>query len=265
MIDLLVCNYNTKDKIERLLTTLHADFEPGVWKLYIADNGSTDTSADWLRANQDYFDIEQIFYNENIGYSAAINQMAKVSNSEILCAVNADTWFSTSQIKQVQNTFDENPEQSVMGPKQMDENCIIRHGGIVGSNTNLTQRGWGEEDPADEKYKYRQEVPTVSGSIYFIKRSVWEEMATCPVYVNEILEHPSDFQGFLPTFHFYEETFFSYHCRAHGHKIFYDGNITMGHSWAASTGGPKPILREYFLKSQKIFRQACQTHGIEHD
>jgi glycosyltransferase involved in cell wall biosynthesis len=265
-VDLLVCNYNTKDKLKRLLDTLHSDHEDDVWNLYVADNGSQDGSYEWLESVREDYDIKAIFKNPNVGYGAAINGMAALSGSDLVCALNGDTWFSTKDIIRSVQTFADYPEQAIMGPKQMDEQARIRHGGIVGENTNLTQRGWGEYDPNNILYKYREEVPTISGSIYFSRRSVWEEMAKCSVYANEILGKENYTQALLGNVHhFYEETWLSYHARHHGYKIFYDGTITMGHSWAASTGGPQPILREYFLESQKEFRRACQIHGIEHD
>lgn len=263
-IDLLVINYKTQPYMKRLLDVLNYDYKPGVWKLYVADNGSDDGSYEWLVENQEKYHIEMVKPNKNIGYSAAVNDLAKWSDSEILSAINSDTWFTTAEMKYVQSTFDDYPEQAVMGPKQMDEQSFITHGGIVGVNTSLTHRGWKQPDPNDQLFKHRDEVPTVSGSLYFVRRSVWDEMEACPIY-REICG--GNVPGpFLPTPHYYEETWFSYHCRAHGYKVFYDGKHTMGHSWAGSTGGgTNPILREYFLESQGIFRQACQIHGIEHD
>ena len=263
MIDLLVINYNTKEYMRRLLEILNSDYEPGVWTLYVADNGSEDGSFDWLAENQELYNIELVVGNTNIGYSAAVNDLARRSKGDILSAINSDTWFTTADMKYIQSTFDDYPDQAVFGPKQINEQGLITHGGIVGVNTSLSHRGWRQYDPNDELFKFRDEVPTVSGSLYFIRRSVWDEMEACSIY-KEICG--GDVPGpFLPTPHYYEETWFSYHCRDHGHKVYYDGTHTMGHTWAASTGGPSPILTEYMLKSKGIFIKACQTHGIEHD
>ncbi len=62
----------------------------------------------------------------------------------------------------------------------------------------------------------------------------------------------------------YEETYASYHAVDHGYNIFYNGQISMGHSWHASSplGGEADKL---FRISRAIFREACDRHDIEHD
>lgn len=62
----------------------------------------------------------------------------------------------------------------------------------------------------------------------------------------------------------YEETWCSYHARAHGFNVVYDGSISIGHSWHASSpvGGKQD---RHFKESQRLFRRACLIHEIECD
>lgn len=259
MMDLLVVNYNTQTKLKRLLDTLTSDFEEGVWRLYIADNGSTDRSAEWLRSESAYYPIEQVFYNENIGYAGAINQIAAATDNEVLAAINADTWFTTNHVKQAYQTFVDNPRQGVMGPKQMDESNKVRHGGIFGQGINLEHRGWGKLDPYDELYKTRDLAPTVSGSLYYIRRVVWDDIVDHPAH-KETFGNAGAF-GTFP--HYWEETLFSFVTRHLGYEVWYDGEVeTAGHSWAASLSIKDPWLRETFLEGKNLFMQACKNYGI---
>jgi glycosyltransferase involved in cell wall biosynthesis len=263
MIDLLVVNYNTKDLLKRLLDTLHSDYGHDVWKIYVADNDSTDGSKEWLTDNSSNYQIEEIHFNSNIGYSAAINKLAKASSSDILCAVNADTWFTTNHVRQVQASFDTTPEMAICGVKQLDESDRIRHGGIFwDGRTNPQHRGWGHRDPDDLMLKDKVKCWTVSGSIYYIRRSVWNELLSCSVFSDLFPEAEG---AFLPTPHFFEETYCSVHAQHHGYEVWYDGEVeTAGHSWHASSE-VGDASRRYFDISKSIYVHACNVEGINHE
>lgn len=260
MIDLCVINYNTKDKLERLVSSLTAEgYKDCLFNLLIADNGSTDGSVDWLKESPPGF--ARTMLNENVGYSAACNQLAYHGSGDIIGLLNADVWFNEDDILAIQKSFDDNPSQAIMGPKQRDEAGYITHAGIFGPNTAPKHRGWKQYDPEDKLFRDRQQACTVSGSAYFVRRSVWEEMTNHSDYQKVA---PGATGAFLPTPHYYEETWCSYFARHLGYEVWYDGTISIGHSWHASSkiGGHAD---GYFKMSQKIFRQACDTLGIERD
>lgn len=257
MIDLFVVNFNTRAKLQRLLDTLKSD-DNYMWNLYIADNGSTDGSVQWLKEFQHDYRIAEIMYNDNIGYSAACNRLALMGKGDIYGFLNADVWMTSEQVAQIQASFDRHKDQSIMGPKQRDENGRITHAGIIGSNVNPKHRGWHQLDIRDRLYRDRARCVTVSGSAYFIRSMAWELLKTCAIYKTL---HPEAEGAFLPTPHYYEETWCSYHARAHGLGVYYDGRISIGHSWHASSekGGHAD---KFMPISQKIFRHACDEHGI---
>lgn len=261
MIDLCVVNYNTKPLLQRQLNTLHSDYKQNVWSLFIADNDSTDNTDSWLKQNINNYEVDTYVKNDNIGYSAACNQLALKGQSDIIALLNADTWFTTADIIAIQDAFDSDPNIHILGPKQRDENGYITHAGIFGSNTSPKMRGWREHDPLDQKYKDRLTCVTVSGSAYFIRRDVWNDMTNNAKYREMV---PDAIGAFLPTPHYYEETWCSYFARHLGYNVVYDGSISIGHSWHKSSpvGGEAD---QKFKISQKIFRDACDYMGIERD
>jgi hypothetical protein len=114
---------------------------------------------------------------------------------------------------------------------------------------------------------YRDQINcvTVSGSAYFVRRDVWDDMTNNKQY-REL--YPDAIGAFLPTPHYYEETWCSYFARHLGYNVVYDGSISIGHSWHASS--PKPgegisNADKYFPISREIFRKACDHIGIERD
>ena len=267
MIDLCIVNYNTKEKLKRFLDCLHSDLihNEKVWTLNICDNGSDDGSWDWISQNLNNYRIDKTWENDNVGYSSACNMMAKETSSDIICLLNADVWMSTKDLIKVQKIFDDNLDIHILGPKQRDENKNITHAGIVGSNTAPTHRGWMVCDPDDLLFRDRVSCITVSGSAYFIRRSVWNELTNNKKYKEM---YPNAEGAFLPTPHYYEETWCSYFARHLGYNVVYDGSVSIGHSWHASS--PKPNegyshADAQFKVSQKIFRNACDYIGIERD
>ena len=237
MIDLCVINYNTRPLLERFLNVLHSDVDSvnRAWNLRIADNDSGDDSVEWLMSNYSSYFISDVYLNPNIGYSAACNQLASFGSSDVIALLNADTWMTSKDISDIDLIFQNNPDIHILGPKQRDENGFITHAGIVGTNVQPKHRGWREYDPNDVLFKDRIECVTVSGSAYFVRRSVWNAMTNNPKY-REL--YPDAVGAFLPTPHYYEETWCSYFARHLGYNVVYDGSVSVGHSWHASS--PKP-------------------------
>lgn len=267
MIDLCVVNYNTRPLLQRLLDTLHKDVNQlnKNWKLYISDNDSRDDTVHWIRENDSKYKINRVHLNANIGYSAACNQLAANGDSEIIGLLNADVWITNNDVNAIQKIFDENTDIHILGPKQRDEYGNIRHGGIVGTNTAPRHRGWNEVDREDNLYRDRVNCVTVSGSAYFIRRNVWNAMTNNEKYQEMF---PGIKGAFLPTPHYYEETWCSYFARHLGYNVVYDGSVSIGHSWHASS--PKPgqgysHADAQFQLSQSIFRKTCDIIGIERD
>lgn len=263
MIDLCVINHNTADLLERFVASVYEkkDSSPE-FTLSIADNDSPDRSKDMLKEMSAFFEIRgvNVKFNANIGYSAAAAQLAELGNGDIIGICNADVWLDQDDLAKIQKAFDEDETIAILGPKQRNEKGVIVHAGIVGENEKPRHRGWNSYDPTDIMYKDSVDCITISGSAYFIRRSVWDELASCPT-----MEKYNMCNGaFLNTPHYYEETWCSYHAREHGHRVVYDGNISIGHTWHASSkvGGEAD---KFFPISQKLFRDACDLHGISRD
>lgn len=267
MIDLLVVNHNTQGLLIRFLNSLAVDAQPHVYNLYVTDSGSTDGSADWVEhhAKKEY-EITSAWVTGNVGYAAACNYMASQSSNEIIGMLNADVWMTTADVAAIQSIFDSDPSISILGPKQRDEEGRITHAGILGTNTHPEMRGWRQPDSRDLMYRDQMDCVSVAGSAYFIRRSTWDELMDCPIYKDYVvnqLGHPAVPGAFLPTFHYYEETTCSYHARAHGHRVVYDGRVSIGHTWHASA--EKGSMSPYMSASRELFRGFCVKHGIDCD
>lgn len=260
-VDLCVVTHNSLSDLRKFLEILNSDSENRPWKLYIADNGSTDGTVEWLKDNFKKYNIEHVDYNKNVGYSEACNALASYGSSDYLALCNADIWMLSSDVAGMIRSFEETGA-AILGPKQRDEKGKVTHGGIFGTNTRPKFRGWQQFDPADEFHRDRVEAVTVSGSAYFVRRSVWEELTNDKEYRKIV---PDAVGAFLPTYHYFEETFCSYLARHRGHKLMYDGTVSIGHKWHGSHEKGSRLDTEVVHESRAYFRTACDHLGIAHD
>lgn len=277
VLDLCIVSYNVKDKMDRLLRSISKPELERV-NIHIVDNNSSDGSYDFLRSVQDEYGFS-LRRNPNIGYSAACNYMASLTDSALIGLLNSDIWFVDGAIDKIIESFDLHPEAAVIGPKQRDERGNITHAGIVGTNRAPKHRGWHEPDLADTEFRDFIECVTISGSAYFVRRSAWEDLAKNKTYLalyNKFAEltasilrtdpkYWTDNPGaFLSTPFYYEETAASYLLRALGYKICYDGSISIGHSWHSSHDRGSEMDKMFRL-SQSMFREVCDVFNVERD
>jgi GT2 family glycosyltransferase len=202
----------------------------------------------------------------NLGYARACNAAAHmVSELDIARATiaffNADTRLQPGVLDACHWELHDHQDWAVVGPRQVDDDGCITHAGIFGTLERPSFDGRWKQKDVGQFNEIRDDCVSVAGSAYFVKRQVWDELAACPKY-REIA--PEAEGAFLPTQHYYEETWLSYHALAHGWKIAYHGEVGMVHKWhQASPVGD--IERKILPQSRALFRSACDSHGIAHD
>lgn len=272
MIDLCIVSYNSENTLPRLFEKLKLDlgiYPSSLLSINVADNGSTDNSANVILAWQSLYqelhpEIQfNILLQNNVGYARACNSLAASSSGEIIALCNADIWMYASDIYHIDQIFKNNNDIHLLGPKQRDEIGRITHGGIFGTLEAPQHRGWRQSDPDDILYRSRERAVTISGSAYFIRRNVWDDLTKCQQYQDVA---PNALGAFLPTKHYWEETYCSYHAQAHGYNVFYEGAVSIGHSWHASSPINGPMDHpDVIEESRSTFRNACDYHNIPHD
>lgn len=253
MIDLIAVAYQAPVETEQMLATLGCITTPHT--VTIVENNSPDPRVrkilvDWAKSTGG----QVVFSHENLGYARAINLGATFGSNPYLAALNCDIKFLPGCVEQVVAHFDAHPDVAVIGPRTTDSLGRLTHAGIIYNGVRDTHRAWLQYD--NPAYADVLDVPTVSGATYFMRRSVWDEMTACQNYQAVAPEAEG---GFLPTKHFYEETWFSYHVRQHGHRVVYLGTAHMIHEWHKSS----PVGSIMLTEAEQYFRLACAAHGME--
>lgn len=255
-IDIVVVNYKTPADLEAFLDSLdrHAPVTPASLTVVEVDDEDYEHDFTWAGGRGNTVGVAG-----NIGYGRACNLAVARGHGSVIACFNADILITPGSIDACCRALTSHLEWAALGPRQVDENNRIRHAGIFGTLSAPVHRGWDEPDRG--QYDDVREAVTISGSAYFIRRQVWEELTECPLYQ----EVAKGAQGaFLPTPHYYEETWASYHAHAHGRRVIYYGPVTMIHKWhrASPLGG---WAEQQMPISHELFREACRNHGIDHD
>lgn len=249
-VDVVVVNFHTND----LLLDFIASYEKHAFAdchLYIIDIQPTQLAT--LHPKE----YTYVALEENVGYGRACNFGASLGENDVILLANADTVLSEGFAECWQELMARD-DWGVLGPRQVDEQNKITAGGILGPDQSPRQRGWMDFDHGQYS-DIVEDAISVSGALYFIKRTLWDELTSCPLYQQAM---PESLGAFLETPHYFDEMFCSLHTRAHGYKTVYYGPVQMVHLWhRSSTHGGWADMQ--FNTSQAMHRYACQVHGIE--
>lgn len=255
----VVVNYRTSHDLEEFLQSW-VKFAPVDSDLTIVN---VQPRSDDIEVADRYVggSIDYDFWRENVGYGVACNAAGSRKEGAVLAFFNADVVLTEGSLQACTEALLGNPEWAVLGPRQVSHEKKLTHAGIVGPTSQPKHRGWQQRDRG-QYADVLDDVPTVSGAAYFIKRQVWDELCMCTVF-QQIA--PEATGAFLPTKHYWNETWTSYHVIAHGqYKVVYFGPVTIVHKWhrASPMGG---WGEQNVGHDRAMFREACKVHGIPCD
>ncbi len=111
-ISLVVATLNRGDRLEACLRAIAAiDLDPRCWELVVADNGSTDATAEVIRAARKYMPttIKYVFEPAR-GASAARNSGTAVSVGQIVAYTDDDCYVAPDFLSKILAAFDADPE-----------------------------------------------------------------------------------------------------------------------------------------------------------
>lgn len=259
----IVVNYHTDELLYEFLRSYREFVDQDYRRLVVVDVEG-DPARSFESRWRDMPVSNWLTDTENCGYATAVNwAVSSQSESDFdnIAIFNADTRFIDSHcVESCLDLLDSNDDIGVVGPLQYDSQGRITHAGIFGTNEAPFHRAWLSRDL--KAHRYIADCVTVSGSAYFIKRKVWNEMFNCNLY-KEI--DPDSKGAMLQTPHYYEETYLSYHVAEHGYRVVYNGEAEMIHEWHKSSPVDGEVDSKFMPISQSIFRKACDYHGIIHD
>ncbi len=180
-IAIVILNWNGAALLERFLPSVIAHSNE-LANIYVADNGSTDHSIQFLKSN--FPSIKRIELERNHGFAGGYNQALKALKEPLLCLMNSDIATSEAWLKPILEAFETQPKLAIAQPKIIDElnRTKFEYAGAAGGY--LDQFGYPfcrgrifqsiEEDHG--QYNDQKDIFWATGACMFIRNAVFESL-----------------------------------------------------------------------------------------
>lgn len=111
----VILNWNGEALLERYLPSVVKFSNVDV---YVADNGSTDGSVQFVQENYPAVKIIRNAYNG--GFAKGYNEALSHIQADIYCLINSDVEVTDNWLDAILNTFESHPEVAIIQPKILD-------------------------------------------------------------------------------------------------------------------------------------------------
>lgn len=114
-LSVIILNWNGRGLLESLLPGVAADTVSADTDLIVADNGSTDGSVEWVRANCP--DVGIIGFDRNYGFSEGYNRSIEMIDTPYVVLLNSDVETTPGWCRPLLGYMEAHPEVGAMQPK----------------------------------------------------------------------------------------------------------------------------------------------------
>ncbi len=180
-IAIVILNWNGRKYLEQFLPSVFAttynDYE-----VIVADNGSTDDSIEFLKAN--YPTIRLIIFKQNLGFAKGYNEALNQVNAEYYAILNSDVEVTPDWLQPMADLLDSNKKIAACQSKLLSyhNKKIFEYAGAAGGWIDKFgypfAKGRVFDFSEEDNGQYNQEEPIfwASGASLFIRSSVFHEM-----------------------------------------------------------------------------------------
>ena len=237
-VDLIVVNFNTKKLLADCLASLRQySGDPGAYRIWVVDNGSTDGSVTLIRSLPR---VSGLFNRRNQGYAAACNQGIRAGAAPYIFILNSDTLVTEGWLPPLLKAL-QDPAIAIVGPRLVSPDGFLVGAGVVGDEAHPVIRGWGVPDEP---------------SLFSVPTSCLSLCGACLGLKRALLPQLGNFDENY--FHYFEETDYCYNARRHGYKVLYVPTSKVIHLVNGSCRNRRR-LNSYFLESKAYFDRKWGT------
>ena len=222
--------YNQIEHTGRCLDAIERNTGRSSYEIIIVDNASSDGTASYLEKIKRH--VRTVTNTENLGFSKANNQGARIARGKFLVFLNNDTVPQPGWLDAMVDTALSRPDAAVVGAKLLYPDDTIQHAGVI-FNQKLRApyhiyQGLHRNHPATNR---EREFPVVTGACMLVLRSIFQDVG-----------------GFDESYiNCFEDVDFCLRVREKGHKVFYTPHSIVYHFEGQSEG-----RRDAILKSGRI-------------
>jgi GT2 family glycosyltransferase len=114
-VGVVILNWNGVELLEQFLPPLIRHTDPELADIWVADNGSTDSSLELIR--NDFPSIQVIELGENLGFAEGYNRALARIDTKYFVLLNSDVEVTEYWLQPMHRAMNENPELGACGPK----------------------------------------------------------------------------------------------------------------------------------------------------
>jgi GT2 family glycosyltransferase len=252
-VSVVTVSFNTRETTLRCLHELFTNSSGLNLEVFVVDNGSSDGSAEAIRAN---FPRVQVITNDgNLGFGAANNQAMSKASGEFILLLNSDAFVHPSAIATLVSYLNSHPDVGAVGPRLLNADGSLQ---VSCYKFPSPARAWVENlglarlfsahailgDYARWAHDSERNVDFISGACMLVRRCVYEEIG-----------------GFDERFFLYaEETDWQRRMHDAGWKIAFIPTAQVTHLGGTSGARDRARVNEYFFQS--LDRYELKHHGV---
>jgi GT2 family glycosyltransferase len=246
----IVVSYNTRElTLQAVAAARKATVEFDA-RVVVADNGSTDGTAEALRAADP--DVVVLVNPDNPGYGAAVNRAAATQPAAYVCAMNADVVLEPESLATLRRFLDANRACGLVGPALVYPDGTpqpsakrfptlgLALGEVFGLHSLAPRNRWVRRFYYEDRDLTREAlVDTVSGAVMLLRGEAFDAVGRFD-------------EGFWM---YFEETDLCRRLRSRGYSVALCPAAQAAHQHAASTRQASIRQVEYYLSYVRYFRK----------
>lgn len=175
-VSVVTPNYNGAKFLEKYFKSLNDDSE-FIGEVIIVDNGSTDSSLDYIKNNSFDFPVVLIENDENLGFAPAVNQGISKSRYDYIFSLNNDTEIEKGSIGPMLDLIQDENVFSVQAKMlQSDNRQLIDDAGDEYNLLAWTKKG-GENRNSDDFSEVSEIFSSCAGAALY-KKAVLEDLGS---------------------------------------------------------------------------------------
>jgi len=228
-VSIIIVSFNCQEELGGCLKRLLQDEDDGYIETIVVDNASTDGTLEMLQQIE-HPGLRVIVNKENVGFSKACNQGARVSRGEFLLFLNPDAVPKINTIRELAKFLEYRRDVGIVGPKILydDGTLQLSCGKVPCLHYTIFEafRLWMISKRLFGGYRYmtwdhseERDVGWVSGACLMIRRNLFEEVG-----------------GFDENFFLYgEDADLCLRVQRHGYRVIYFPKVNIIHLEARSS------------------------------
>jgi len=243
---IVILNWNGEKLFEKFLTSVIRNSESDTTEIYVADNGSTDNSIEYLKSN--FPSVKCIELKQNYGFAEGYNRALQQIEADYYVLLNSDVEVTPHWMDKCIGLLEENDRIAAVQPKILSfkKPHLFEYAGAAGGFIDLfgypfcRGRILNQMEPDIVQYNTTTQIFWASGACMFVRASAF----------NKAGGFDNDFWAHM------EEIDLCWRLKSQGHEIWYQPDSVVFHlgGGTLSYGSPQKVYLNFRNNLYMLFK-----------